>query len=190
MKNSRIQQINEYLLNNTKTIYQLRKIQNTCKDGKRLCAYVVSLAKTPPLTLAAQVQSFYENCKNILSPDEILITENRYFKIITDSFEVIYCVEAWRKRADKIAYIENGQVKVELLHRMSCEEAASLLRKLTSVDQLKLVDSLSSLEKYTNPADRYVALAKFVHFLSALNQEVRNNGNIIDASSEGPSTWS
>ena len=133
-----------------------------------MCAYVVSLAKTPALTLEAQVQLFYENCKNILSSDEVLITENRYFKIVTDSFEVIYCVEAWRKKADKIAYIENGQVKVELLNRMSCEQAANMFKKLHSVDPLEIVDSLGFLEKYTNPADRYAALAKFIHFLSTL----------------------
>ena len=168
MRNSRIQQMNEYLLRNTKTIYRLRKIRNTCKDGKRLCAYVVSLAKSPSLTLEEQVQLFYENCKNLLSLDEVLVTENRYFKIITDSVEVIYCVEAWRKGADKIAYIDNGQVKVEFLKRMSCEQAANVFKKLTSVDPLEVVDSLGSLEKYTNPADRYAALAKFIHFLSTL----------------------
>ena len=168
MKISRIQQLNEYLLRNTRTIYRLRKIRETRKDGKRLCAYVVSLVKSPPLTLEAQVHSFYENCKALLSNGEILVTENRFFKIVADSFEVIYCLEAWRKRADKIAYIENEQVKVELLNRMSCEQAANLLKKLTSVDPLELVDSLSSLQKYTNPADRYAALAKFIQLLSKI----------------------
>jgi hypothetical protein len=168
MEISRIQQKNEYLLRNTKTIYRLRKIQDTRKDGKRLCAYVVSLVKSPPLTLEAQVQSFYENCKNMLLEDEILITENRCFKIVAESFEVTYCLEAWRKRADKIAYIENEQVKIEMLHRMGCEQAASLLKKLIRFDPLEVVDSLSCLQKYTNPADRYAALAKFIHLISRM----------------------
>lgn len=68
MEISRIQQINEYLLRNTKTIYLLRKIRDTHTEGKHLCAYVISLAKAYPLSLEAQVGQFYDNCKNLLLP--------------------------------------------------------------------------------------------------------------------------
>lgn len=159
MDSNRIQKINEYLLQNTKTIYRLRKIQDTVRNEKEICAYAVSLVKSEPLSLEEQVWQFYDNCKNVLSAGEELITENRYIKIAANTFAVIYCLEAWRKTADKAAYIENGQVKIELLHRMSCEQAASVFKK-KGIDPLTTVDSAEALKSYTNPADQYVALAK------------------------------
>jgi len=163
LDNNRLQQINEYLLRNTKTIYRLRKIQETKRDKKEVCAYAVSLAKSEPLSLVEQVQQFYDNCKNVLSAGEKLITENRCFKIVADIFEVSYCLEAWRKTADKVAYIENEQVKIEPLHRMSCEQAASVFKK-NGVDPLTIIESRDTLKRYTNPADKYAALAKFPLF--------------------------
>ncbi|MBQ9930393.1 MAG: hypothetical protein IJO72_06435 [Oscillospiraceae bacterium] len=160
MVDKRIRQINEYLFCNTKTIYRLRKIQEIKRGGKEICAYAVSLAKSEPLSLEEQVQQFYDNCKNVLVPGEILTTEDRCFRIIADSFEVAYCLEAWRKTADKVAYIECEQIKIELLHRMSCEQAASVFKE-KEIDPLKIIESLETLNHYTNPADKYAALAKF-----------------------------
>lgn len=171
---NRVQQINDYLFRNTKIVYRLRKIQETIKDKKEICAYVISLAKSEPLSLEEQVQQFYHNCKNVLRLDEVLITEDRQFRIIADTYEVSYCLEAWRKTADKIAYIENEQVKVELLHRMSCEQAASVFKK-KEVDPLKIIESLETLKHYTNPADKYAALAKFPLLLSAAQAAIKES---------------
>ena len=168
MGNKRTQQINEYLLQNTKTIYRLRKIQETKKDEKEICAYAVSLAKSEPLSLEEQVQQFYDNCKNVLVPGEILTTEDRCFRIIADSFEVTYCIEAWRKHADTTAYIENGEVITELIHRMSCEQAAYIFNK-HRVEPLELLNALETLQKYDNPAERYAALAKMPILLKEIH---------------------
>lgn len=174
MDKKRMQQINEYLLRNTETIYRLRKIQETKRDEKEICAYAVSLAKSEPLSLEEQVQQFYDNCKNVLVPGEMLTTEDRCFRIIADSFEVAYCLEAWRKTADKVAYIEDEQVKIESLHRMSCEQAASVFKK-KEVDPLKIIESLETLKHYTNPADKYAALAKFPLLLSATQAAIKES---------------
>ena len=88
------------------------------------------MAKDHTHTIDEQVKCFYITCKRLLNNKEKLITDKKCFKIVSDEFEVYYCIEAWRKSADKIAYIEEGQVKVELLHRMSCEQASASLKSI------------------------------------------------------------
>lgn len=170
MEKSRIQQINEYLLRNTKTIYRIRKIQATENGEKRICAYVVSLAKCPPFSLEDQVLQFYENCKNVLRENEELRTQGRCFIIAAETFEVSYCLEAYRKTADRGAYMENGQVKIELLRRMSCERAAAIFNK-HKVDPLAILNTGAVLQQYSNPADKYAALAKYPVFLKEAHKE-------------------
>ena len=74
-------------------------------------------------------------------------------------FEITYCIEAWRKHANTTAYIENGEVITELIHRMSCEQAAYIFKK-HRVEPFELLSTLETLQKYDNPAERYAALAK------------------------------
>ena len=156
---SRIQQINEGILKSVETVYRLRKIQYKIVDNKPCVAYVVSLAKNHTHSLKEQTLSFYEYLKGTLLSNEVLTTEDKCFKIIADGFEVTYCIEAWRKHADTTAYIENGEVVTELIHRMSCEQAAYIFNK-HRVEPFELLNTLETLQKYDNPADKYCALAK------------------------------
>lgn len=165
---SRVQQINEHLLNNTKTIYRLRKIQYDVIDNKLRFAYVISLAKSHPLSLEDQVLSVYNHLKSILLSDETLVTENKCLKIISNLYEVEYCIEAWRKGADKIAYIRDGEVVIEMLHRMSCEQAAYIFKK-HRIEPFELLNSLETLQEYRNPADKYCALAKMPILLKEIH---------------------
>lgn len=156
---SRVQQINESILQSIDTIYRLRKIQYRLVDNKACYAYVVSLAKSQTHSLKEQTLSFYEHLKTILSSDETLTTEDKCFKITATGFEVSYCIEAWRKHADTMAYIENGEAVTELMHRMSCEQAAYIFKKY-SIEPFASLNTLETLQKYNNPAERYAALAK------------------------------
>ena len=156
---SRVQQINESILQSIDTIYRLRKIQYRLVDNKACYAYVVSLAKSQAHSLKEQTLSFYEHLKTILSSDETLTTEDKCFKIASANFDVTYCIEAWRKHADTTAYIENGEVVTELIHRMSCEQAAYIFKK-HRVDPFELLNTLETLQKYNNLAEKYTALAK------------------------------
>ena len=166
---SRVQQINEGILKSIDTVYRLRKIQYNLADNKPCYAYVVSLAKNYTHSLKERTLSFYEYLKNIISFDEVLITENKCFKIIAEDFEVTYCIEAWRKHADTTAYIENGEVVTERIHRMSCEQAAYIFKK-HRVDPFELLNTLETLQKYNNPADKYCALAKMPIILRAIEE--------------------
>ncbi|MBP3313522.1 MAG: hypothetical protein J6K84_02560 [Oscillospiraceae bacterium] len=156
---SRVQQINESILQNVKTVYRLRKIQHALVDQKPCYAYVISLAKNHAQSLKEQTLSLYQCLKSILSSDETLTTEHKCFKIIAEGFEVTYCIEAWQKHADTTAYMENGEVVTELIHRMSCEQATYIFKK-HRVDPFELLNTLETLQKYNHPAERYTALAK------------------------------
>ena len=166
---SRVQQINESILQSIDAVYRLRKIQYTLVDNKPRYAYAVSLVKNYTYSLKEQTLSFYEHLKRILSSDETLTTEDKCFKITATGFEVSYCIEAWRKHADTTAYIENGEVVTELIHRMSCEQAAYIFKK-HSVEPFKLLNTLEALQKYSNPAERYAALAKMPILLRAIDE--------------------
>ena len=165
---SRVQQINESIMQNIDTVYRLRKIQHSLVDNKPCYAYVISLAKNHTHSLKEQTLSFYEYLKSILSSDETLITENKCFKIASANFDVTYCIEAWRKHADTTAYIENGEVVIELMHRMSCEQAAYIFKK-HRIEPFELLNTLETLQKYKNPAERYVALAKMPILLKGIH---------------------
>lgn len=156
---SRIQQINESVVQNVKTIYRLRRIQSNVVDGKEQSCFVISLAKTEDLTLEDQTMAFYRHLSDILVEGESLSTEDKSFHINSESFCLTFCLEAWRKTADTRAYIHNGEVVIEPLGRMSCEQAAAVFKK-HNVDPLPLLNTLEVLQQYNNVADKYAALAK------------------------------
>ena len=107
---NRVQQINESLLHTIKTVYRLRKVKCDIFDKKPRYAYVLSLAKSHPFSLEEQVLSIYNHLQSILLSNETLLTENKCLKITSALFEVEFCIEAWRKSADKMAYIQEGTV--------------------------------------------------------------------------------
>ncbi len=157
---SRVYEMNNHLLQNIKTIYSLRKIGLSKTESKLVYAYTVSLAKDHKHTLEELVELFYASCKEMLVDGENLTPDEKCFVVSSRDFVVHYYVEAWKKSADKIAYIENGQVKVELLHRMSCEQAAYIFKKY-NIEPFEFTNTLEVLKKYENHADKNATLAKF-----------------------------
>ncbi len=160
-------EINRYILHDIKFVYRLRKVGYVTVNNKPCRSYVISLMKSPSLSLDEQVLAVYDLLRSILLPDESLVTENKCMKIFSDSYEAEYCIEVWRKNADRIAYVRDGKVETELLHRMGCESAALKLgsRGIRGTLPFKLINRTEDLQKYKNPADRYAALAKMSAFL-------------------------
>ncbi len=156
---SRIQQINETLMGNVKQIYKLRKIWQDIEGGKPRCAYVASLARCFGHTAEDQARLFYEQLQATLTGKECLLTENKCFTVVSNEFEAVYCVELWRKNADKIAYVQDGKIVIEQIYRMSCEQASAVFRK-HKLQPLKLLSTMEEVKEYQNPADKYTALAK------------------------------
>lgn len=156
--------MNNYLLQNFDNIYRLRKIGVSYLQGKMRYVYAISLAKDYIHTLEDMTLLFYKLCNEMITENESLVTEEKAFRITAEDFQVFYYVEAWRKTADKIAYMEKGKVKTELLHRMSCEQAAYVYKK-HNVKPFDLINKSEVLKKYDSYADKYVALAKHTLFL-------------------------
>ena len=161
----RVYYINNQLLKTVKTIYRLRKIGFQMSNGKPVYAYAISIAKDYGQTLEEQALHFYNTCQQLLKGSEKLLTDKKCFKIVSDEFDVYYCMEAWRKHADKVVYVENGQVKIEMLHRMSCEQAAYIYKK-RNVDPFDHNFTTEIAQPYDTPADKYVALAKALNATS------------------------
>ena len=162
----RVYEMNNFLLQNVKTIFKLRKVCLSKLGNRLVYAYTVTLKKDHIHKLEELVEAFYTSCKAMLTDGENLTTDKKGFIISSDEFVVHYYIEAWKKSADKIAYIENGQVKIELLRRMSCEQAAYIFKKY-NVEPFELINTLEFLQKHDNYADKYVALAKFPTLLTA-----------------------
>ena len=160
-KNIGISSLNQLLLTKLNFIFRIRVI-HTSVGSKTIHAYCVSLKKSNDLTLEEQVAEVYQACKNALSVNQKILTETDCFKIISDDFETLYYIEFWCKNADKYAYIENGEVKTEFLHRISCEQATLKLRKMGFEKRmLGEINEITILQSYKNYADRYCALLKF-----------------------------
>lgn len=159
-RKSRVQQINEYVTQRVKPVFRLRKIQFRMVDGKPHYAYVISLSKHPSLSLKEQMLAFYCHLKAALAEKEVLSLDSKCFRVAAEDFDLVYCIEAWQKHADKCAYIQDGEAVVELLHRMSCEQAAYRFKK-HGIDPIPLINTMDVLQTYDHPAEKYAALAKF-----------------------------
>lgn len=159
-KKSRVQQINESISQNIKTIYRLRKIQCCMIDSRENCAYAVSFAKTAGITLEEQAVAFYSHLSQILRSGESVAEEGKCVCVYGEDFALTYCLEAWRKTADKRVYIRDGVAVTEPLGRMSCEQAAAIFNK-NETDVLALINTLDILQQISDPADKYVELTKF-----------------------------
>lgn len=158
---NRVHEMNNFLLKNVKTVFRLRKIGVSLFERKTVYAYTVSLQKDYKNTLEEMIETFYKACKKMVNGNEMLKTSGKSFKVISDDYEVFYYVEAWKKSADKIGYIEGGAVKTEFIHRMSCEQAAYIFKKHN-------VDPLEFLQGHDNHADKYVEFAKLLQSESEL----------------------
>lgn len=156
----RVYEMNNFLLQNFENIYRLRKIGVSCSQGKMRYAYTITFAKDHKHTFEEMVELFYDLFNKMITEKETIKVEEKTFKVLSDDFEVYYYLEAWRKCADKTAYMENGKVKTELLHRMSCEQAAYIFKK-HNVKPFEIINKSEVLKKYNSHADKFVALAKY-----------------------------
>ncbi len=155
----RANEINQIILNHQKCFYRLRRLPT---ESGSVFPYVITLKKLRDRTLEEQIEEYYTMFTSALIGDEVLLTDNRCFSIKGDGYSVIYCIEAYRRSADKIGYVENGKVSTSLIRRMSCERAFQFLRK-HRVDKYDsfIVNHMNSEQykiKYPNPADRFIAI--------------------------------
>jgi len=155
----RANEINQIIMNQQKRFYRLRRLPT---ENSSVFPYVITLKKLRGKTLEEQIEEYYTTFKNTLTGNEVLITDNRCFTIEGNGYSIVYCIEAYRRGADIIGYVENGKVYTSLIRRMSCERAFQLLRKhrVYKYDSF-LVNHMNSEQykiKYPNPADRFISI--------------------------------
>ena len=161
---TRAKQINKVILDTQKPVWHLRRLCNDDLKCYKSRAYVLTLRKDKEKTFEQRTKEFYECLQGCLLEGETLVTEDRYFKIIFDFCEIIYCLEAYKKHSNMIGYVENGTVKTDLLHRMSCEKAFKWQKNYTPdveswcdpADIKARMYFNEMISAYKNPADRFV----------------------------------
>ena len=163
---SRVSEMNDFLLRNMTDVFILRKIGLSHYGDKTIYAYTVSLSKDHVHSLEERAEFFHTLCEKMLMAGETLDLSKKCFLVSSDAFDVYYYIEAWRKNADKTAYIMDGRGRTEMLNRMSCEQAARIFKK-HHIEPFELINTLETLQKYDSYADKYAALAKFPLLLSA-----------------------
>ena len=155
----RTQQLNYLILKTQKPIWRLRKLDITNGKYIKSSTYVLTLAKDVN-SFEDRIRCFYDLLKSSLSEGEELVTESKCFIVHSNEYEITYCVEGYKKNADKIGYIENGQAVASLIRRMPCEIAIKQCGSLTQQEVCDINDRMRFIDwinKYPNPAERFVA---------------------------------
>ena len=150
--------INEQLLQSPFYIYRVRRLPS--REGEK--AYVITLLKRTEISVETRIENIYQFFRNALKPGERLETDYRSFRIVGKNYQLVYCIELYKRNANKLGYIEQDEVKTQYLMRMGCDLAFRWLNqhKLSIDDsfvQNKITDDAFCL-RYPNPADRFIAI--------------------------------
>jgi len=157
---TREQQIANNIRNDLNGLWKIRKLSCLVKERDKESSYIVTIKKDVQHTFEERVQEFYDCLKNSLIEGEELICENKAFTIKKEWYSITYCLEGYKKFADKIGYFENDTAMTELVHRMSVEMALKWVKgcsKTEKDDIYKRLNFIEMVKKYPNPADRFVA---------------------------------
>ncbi len=168
----RTAELNEQIQQGFPKIYRMRRLQLFSGDALTVSAYVITLRKMSEHSFAERVTEFWMLLKSALLPQERVEIKNRCFCVSGAGYEILYCIEAYKKCAEQIGYMEGDQAITALLHRRSCEVAAKKLNEQKRASWHTYYRSLPSvfptiydemneaewMEAYPNPADRFVFL--------------------------------
>lgn len=155
----RARELNDLIFRTQKPLRGPRRLDIGNRKRTESCSYVVTFIKDGT-SLEDRVLKFCEFLKSHLTSDEELSTGCRCFTVYGDRYEICYCLEGYNKNADKIGYVDDGQIKADLMRRMPCEVAA---RQLGNLEREEVRDVYSRMQfrewvnRYPNPAERFVA---------------------------------
>lgn len=171
--------INKAIQISVKSVWELKKIYFAKSYISYKSAYVVTLLKDKNLDLNDRIINFYDLLKSTLIEGEELYTNNRCFTIYGDGYQISYCLEAYKKSADRICYFENGEPQSRLNRRMSMHSALQYFDKLSQREKDVVLERMSFDEMtraYPNPADRFVRSINISKELSKEKFDVRYVG--------------
>lgn len=155
----RARQLNDAIFQTHQDIYTVRSLDIADRLPEYSRYRAITLKKSYDKTVEERVQILYKTLKNNLLYNEELLTDNGCFIIRGKDYQIVYCIETYKKNADRIWYIENGKVCSSLIRRMGIEVAFKWLKYNPKCR--KVIGERMYLEAmiktYPNPADRFVA---------------------------------
>ena len=160
----RILELNEQIKKNTVAIWQLRRLYKESIDHFPEAAYVLTLNKCKELDLSERIKAFCKLLSSLLIKSEKLVCEDECFVVKGPWYSISYTIEAYHKNPNRICYIRNGYVHVDILHRISCEKAFIWIKQNPGKEHhetysriIERVFFSEMVQKYPNPADRFCA---------------------------------
>ena len=157
---NRINELYMTIVSNEKPKTRIRKIISYPNKKKPKHFYVVTISKNEK-SFIQRVNNFNNLLIDNLKPNENLDYNNDCFCIASDEYEISYILEGYYKQANKKGYIINGVAYEKLLCRMGFEFAINYAKKHDVYNlAISKMDNPGWQEKYTNLADRLVALIK------------------------------
>lgn len=156
----RINELYKVIVSNEKPRTRIRKIISYTSREKPKHFYVVTICKNEK-SFIERVDDFNRLLIDNLQSNESLIYNNDCFCIESDEYEISYTFEGYYKQSNKKGYVINGVANEKLLCRMGFEFAIKYGKKHNVYNlAIRKIDNSGWQEKFTNPADRLVALIK------------------------------
>ena len=157
--NERARQLNDAIFQTHEEIYTVRSLDIADRLPQDSRYRIITLKWSYDKTVEERVQILYKTLKNNLFYNEELLTDNRCFTIKGKDYQIVYCIETYKKNADRIWYIEDGKVCTAFIRRMGIEVAFKWLKDnpeyRKAIGERMYLEAMT--ETYPNPADRFVA---------------------------------
>ena len=158
----RMHEILEYVqrLAGVRAIFRLDRRRNP-RCGLFTADYLVNLKKNDQPFLD-RVADFDTELRKALADGEELRYENLSFVITGAGYCLCFALEGYKKRSDKLGYMENGTPKSRMLHRMGVAFAFhhyEMSRYFRAEVESRMLDA-DWIAAYPNPADRFVFICR------------------------------
>ena len=155
----RAEAIKQVVLSRMQPVWSYRSLGHS---GEYLRRYVVTLRKDGQKPFYLRCEEFHDCLVSSLESGEELVCEKGYFRIVSRRYEIVLCLEGYKKQSDIIGWYENGRPRAEKAGRMGCEQGFRWVRDNLNLPErvFQRMNFREMIEKYPNPADRFVAAVK------------------------------
>ena len=139
-----------------RAVYRLSRCVNAEIDES---AYVIVLKKAgcPFEELVTKVVALIREC---LEGGEDMIFANQSIAVKGTDYVIRYYIEGYKKQCDRMGFVDDGAVRVELIRRMGVSLLLRLKWMPSRLEIESYMDNADWKRQYVNEADRYVAIAR------------------------------
>ena len=162
---SRQKALNQAILRDMKPIWKIRRLYFRFNGRNQECSYAVTVRKDTAASFAERNSRFYECLQKNLGYGETLLCENQCYTVVGEFYRLTYVLEGYKKHPNQIGYVEAGEPRVSLLHRMSAEEAFRWLKYREEKDREFVFSQMhfpKLVQEYPNPSHRLIECVKIV----------------------------